>query len=446
MHKIPRPTLTEQIKLSSQYKKNYILAEMNLQKKYGDVFRIKMPFRAVYFFHPKHIKIILKDKAKDFQKSKNYKFIMPFVGKGLVTSEGELWRKQRRIVGSEFHVGAVNRYFEIFLKNTQNLFEEWDEKIQKNSPVNLSNDIARLTLWNVGGALFGIEFKKEIENIGDSLEICLQHALYRLASIIKIPAGAPTPRNLNAKKANQILNQVVLNIIQQGGNGSLNKANALLRLIHAVDEETQTQMDEQQLIDEVKTLVLAGHETTSLAISWSFYLLTLYPNYEKILLDEIREHFNGRTPTLDDLQNLKWCKAFILETMRLYPPVPSISKKSIQELDVDGVRVNPRDTVVIAPYITHRHKEFWEAPEVFLPERFLNGSKAQQDVYAYIPFSAGPRGCLGEHFAMLEAQLTFVLILQKYKIQKLNSKPIQIKPMLTLRMESDFIISLKPHA
>jgi enediyne biosynthesis protein E7 len=244
----------------------------------------------------------------------------------------------------------------------------------------------------------------------------------------------PTPGNLRAKRAEQRLNSVVRDVINRGRHGSLDKHDVLSRLLAYRDEHTGAPMAEQQVVDEVKSLILAGHETTSLALSWTFYLLAQHPEIEERLHRESAAVLGRRGPSVDAVPELEYARRVFLETMRLYPPVPGLSRDVREEEEIDGIRVHTDEMVSISPYVTHRHPGCWDRPEVFDPDRFAPERVDEIVPYSYMPFLLGRRACLGEHFGMLEGVIALAMIASRYRLERADARPIPTRPIATLRL------------
>lgn len=413
---------------------HYADAALEAFHEFGDVVRVRFPKAYVSFFHPRHVKRILRTGVLNFPKSRDYENLRPILGDGLFVSDGDLWTRQRKILAPEFRPDAVRRFLPGMVENVEQLFELWDRGGEAR-PRCVNDDFMNLTLWIVGGAMFHSGFRAEAEIIGKSLETCLRQATLQMLSMGLLRPWMPTPGNIRAKLAERRLNQVVRDVIAHGRHapGSADKHDVLSRLLIARDEHGAP-MPEQLVVDEVKSLILAGHETTSLALSWAFYLLAQNPAIEARLAMESNEVLRRHGPTVDAVPELEYARRVFLETMRLYPPVPGLSRDVREEEDFDGIRVQPHEMVSIAPYVTHRHPECWERPEVFDPDRFAPGRAEKIVPYSYMPFLLGRRACLGEHFGMLEGTIALAMIASRYRLELVSRAPIPSRPISTLRL------------
>lgn len=421
--------------------RNYARASVKLMRRYGDVVRVKLPNPGVAFFRPAHVMHVLRTNVLNYPKSREYEMLEPILGDGVFVSEGELWTRQRRLLAPEFRENTVGRFVPLMVESAEKLFADWDRRLAS-GPINVSEDMMRLTLWIVGRTLFKSEFLRETEIIGHTLETVLAHATRRMLSRGLYKSWLPTAANREAKLAERQLNDVIMGIIQSGRQGSLGTIDVLSRMIQAKDE-TGAGMSDKQLLDETKSLVLAGHETTSLALSWGFYLLAQHPEIAERLASEALRVLGDRTPVAADIPALGYARQVFLETLRIYPPVPSMSRGVVQEESIDGVRVVPGEMVFLAPFVTHRHPDHWPDAERFDPERFTPAAIDRLEPGSYMPFSLGRRACLGEHFAMIEGVLLLAMIARRYKLTLVEGEPIETRPITTLRMSRPLIMKIE---
>lgn len=425
--------------------RNYADANLELFRRHGDVVETRLPRRQLLFLRPRHVRHILRTNVRNYLKSVDYDMLRPILGDGIFVSEGDLWTRQRRLLAPEFRENAVGRFVPGIVECGERLFAEWDERARR-GPLDVSEDMMRLTLWVVGRVMFKSDFQREADVIGASLEVCLEHATLRMLSMGLYKRWLPTRGNREAARAERQLNDVIMQIIRRGRGGELGAHDVLSRMIQARDGETGATMSDQQLLDETKSLVLAGHETTSLALSWGFYLLAQHPDVLARLEDEATRVLGDRTPTADDVPRLTYARMVFLETMRLYPPVPAVSRVATRADEIDGVPVPAGGLVVVVPYVTHRHPEYWPDPERFDPERFSAERAAQIEPYSYFPFLLGRRACLGEHFAMIEGTLLLAMIARRYRLDLVSREPIATRPIATLRLARPLVMRVSPRA
>ena len=413
--------------------RNYAELGRVLHSRHGDAYRSRLPTPTLSLAHPRHLHRILRSHVLNYPKSADYDLLRPLLGNGIFVSDGELWTRQRRLLAPEFRPAAVQQFLPLLVDTIEAIFGEWDGS-GDGAERDLSDDMMRLTLWAVGGALFKSDFRAEAEAIGHALEVCLAQGTLQMMSMGLLRPWMPTPGNLRARRAEHRLNAIVRHVIARSRGGGGGDGDMLSRLLLAKDEETGSGMSDQQLLDEVKSLILAGHETTSLALSWTFYLLSQHPEVEARLVEETRRVLGGRRPTVDDVAQLEYTRMVFSETMRLYPPVPAVLRVARAADRFDGIEVAAGERIALNLYVTHRHPEFWPDPDRFDPERFAPSRADSIAPYSYLPFLIGRRACLGEHFAMLESVLALAMIVDRYRFERLDGEPIPTRPISTLRL------------
>lgn len=421
---------------------NYVETNLEIFRRYGDVVHLRAPTNILLFFRPSAVKHILRTNVLNYRKSAQYDMLRPILGEGVFVSEGDVWTRQRRLLAPEFRENAVGRFVPSMVECAQRLFADWDEKCRQ-GPIDVTEDMMRVTLWVIGRALFKGEFINETETIGHSLEVCLAHAIRRMMSMGLYKDWLPTRGNREARAAEKALNDAIHGLIRRGREGDLGTNDVLSRMMLARDSETGAMMSDKQLLDETKSLVLAGHETTSLALSWTFYLLSTHPEIEERLVEEATRVLGDQIPTAGDIAKLVYSRQVFLEAMRLYPPVPGVSRDALEADVIDGISVPKGQMVVVAPFVTHRHPAYWTNPQRFDPDRFSEKRAATIEPYSYLPFLLGRRQCLGEHFAMLEGPLLLSMILRRYSLQRVSHERIGTRPIATLRLARPLIMHVR---
>lgn len=434
--KVYKLSLSEDIAGFPSTMRNYAENAARSHRRYGDAFRSRLPAPTLLLDHPRHLHRVLRANVLNYPKSSTYEFLRPLLGNGLFLSDGDFWARQRRLVAPEFRPKSIQRFLPVIIGNVESIFAEW-ERSGEQAVRTISDDMMRFTLWVVGDAMFRSDFRAEAEEIGHALEVCLEQATLQVFLGGLLRPWMPTPGNRKAREAEQRLNAVVRKVIAHGRETGGGQADVLSRLLVAEDEQTGAKMDDQQVLDEVKSLILAGHETTSLALSWTFYLLAQHPEVEARLVQEVRSVLGdrpSRAPTTDDIPRLVYTRQVLLEAMRLYPPVPGVPRVAREDDFFDGIQVHAGEQVALSIYATHRHPEFWERPDTFDPERFSEARADSITPYSYLPFLLGRRACLGEHFAMLEGVVALAMMVGRYHFQRADFEPIPTRPISTLRL------------
>jgi cytochrome P450 len=456
----PRPTpksfvrrdlpLAQELRRLPEFVSNYAGDQLVHHRRHGDVFFRRVGTPSVHLCHPQLIEHVLRSNVLNYVKGPDYDFLRPLIGDGIFVSEGDMWKRQRRLLAPEFRAKEVARFLPVFEAELERLYGEWDEPaVRAGGAVDLNASMMRLTLRILGTAIFQSDFEPLIEVAREAFEACLSQATRQMVSMGLLKTWLPTPGNQRARMASQRLDDGVHGLIararrrtEQAGHVGcpVGGVDMLSRMLVAVDPDTGVGMSEQQLVDEVKSLILAGHETTSLALTWTFHLLLAHPEVAARLRSEVRGVLGGRHVQVDDVARLPYTRQVLLESMRIYPPVPAVTRRALADDEFFGVRVRAGESVTIPIYVVHRHREFWSQPERFDPERFTPERVAKLDPYCYLPFLRGRRACLGEHFAMLEAIVVLASIVDRYDLQRIGAEPIGIRPVATLRSTRPLIV------
>jgi cytochrome P450 len=305
----------------------------------------------------------------------------------------------------------------------------------------------RLTQRTAGLAFFNLDLNNEADTVGRTFTMLLA-LLLKYSFFPFPPLWVPTPRNRRLQAGLETLNKVVYGIIaerrKRASHPGMDTGDLLSMLLAARDEETGEGMSDQQLRDEVMTLLIAGYETTSVALSWTWYLLSQHPNVEQRLHAELDRVLGGQVPTVDSLDKLPYTRMVIQEAMRLYPPAFGLTRRAIAEDEIGSYRIEANSIIFVSQYCTHRHPAFWEEPEVFDPERFTPERSAGRPRFAYFPFGGGPRQCIGNNFAIMEAQLVLATIAQRYYLRLVPGHPVEPQVLVTMRPRYGLPMTLHP--
>ncbi|TME06375.1 MAG: cytochrome P450 [Chloroflexi bacterium] len=416
----------------------------NLRKKYGDIvrFRVLGPVFLNMFFHPNDIDYVLRRNHQNFQKGAALEIFKSLLGEGLLTSEGSFWLRQRRLAQPAFHRQRVAALAPIMTGATATMLERWQAFEQNGQSVDVSVEMTNLTFQIVAKALFSINVEGEVDAVGRAFTVALEQINYRL-NHLALPDQFPTRHNRRYLQARRVLDSLVYDIIQQRRRTTEDRGDLLSMFLLARDEETGEQMSDKQLRDEVMTMILAGHETTANTMTWIFYLLAQHPVVERKLQAELASVLGGRAPSLTDLANLPYTRMIIDEALRLYPPAPGISRKAVADDEIGGYTIPAGSEIAVSQYVTHRHPDFWDRPEAFDPERFLPERSAQRPHFAYFPFGGGPRLCIGNAFALMEAHLILATIAQRYQLRLVPGHPVVPEPLVTLRPRFGLMMTLQ---
>lgn len=396
--------------------------------------------------HPDGVRRVLQENNHNYPKSDLTKKVMgPILRDGLFTSEGSAWLRQRRLMQPQFHRRSVAAFGEIMGRTTHSMLERWEGYARSGTPVDVSEEATRLALGIVTDALFHTHLGDEPEIIGRAMDALVEEINYRFQVPFYPPMWVPTARNRRMREARDTLDRVVQNIIEEKRRDGAGE-DLLALLMHARDEVTGETMPDAQLRDEVKTLLVAGHETTANALSWAFYLLARHPEAEGRLREELEGVLGpgDRAPTLADLPRLPYARRVLDETIRLYPPAWITDRQALGDDVVCGHRVPAGTRIVLLPYVTHRHPDLWEDPDRFDPDRFLPERSAGRPRFAYFPFGGGPRQCIGRDMALAEAHLVLASVLRRFRLRPASGEPVEPQPLVTLRPKGGVRMFVEP--
>lgn len=403
-------------------------------RQFGDIVRMRFVFSDTYLiYHPDSVKHVLQENNRNYNKDVyTYKLFRPFLGQGLLLNDGESWLHQRRLMQPAFHRKRIATYGTIMTGATVDLLERWQSSAQQDSTLDIAQEMMRLTLGIVGQTLFSIDLSDDTNTIGPALSTLLkQLGNYMYAPFP--PISVPTPRNRRLLAANRSLEQVIYRMIAERRQQNIDTGDLLSMLLSARDEETGQGMNDQQIRDELMTMLLAGHETTANTLTWTWYLLSQHPEVERRFYSEVDEVLGSTIPTIDHLIDLKYTNMVLEEALRLYPPACIFSRKAIADDELQGYPIPANSIILVSPYATQHHPDYWPDPERFDPERFIPERSADRPHYAYFPFSSGPRKCIGSSFAMMEAQLILATIAQRYQLRLVTGHPVEPQMLVTLR-------------
>ncbi|MBX3193203.1 MAG: cytochrome P450, partial [Labilithrix sp.] len=407
---------------------------MGARATYGDVVRFKFgPFDYYMVTDPEVVRHVLLDNAKAYTKSRNYLGLKIVLGEGLLTSEGDLWRRQRKLAQPAFHRARLAGFTSQMTRATRDMLDRWRrEDLGASSSFCVHEEMMRLTFRIVGLTLFSADVDGDAREVGRALDTALRWANDYAESLVRIPPYIPTPANLRFKRAMKTLDGIVYRLIaDRRAQGSTNAGygdDLLGMLMEAVDDGSDgagepgglapserggARMSDQQLRDEIITMVLAGHETTANLLSWTFSLLARHPEVEARVRDEARRVLGDRDPVLEDVKSLEYTRLVLEEALRLYPPAWIFERQNIEPDVLGGYPVEAGSIIGVCPYVIHRHPAHWDDPEAFDPDRFRPERAEKRPRYTYLPFGGGARTCIGNHFAMMEAQIILAMIVRQ---------------------------------
>ncbi len=408
---------------------------------HGDVVGFHMlhlPY--VLLTNPEAIRHVLVENHKNYEKSRNYIGLKHVLGQGLVTSEGELWRRQRRLAQPAFHRERIQSFVRAMSECTADMLGRWEGE----NELDVHKEMMRLTFRVVGRALLSRDLDGDASAIGEALTVGLHWANDYAETLFPIPPSVPTLKNMRLKKAMKTFDDLIFGAIAERRREG-HKDDLLSMLLEARDEETGEAMSDNLLRDELITMVSAGHETTANALSFALYLLSKHPSWLRAVRDEAKSVLGDRLPEIDDVKKLPTAAMVIEETMRLYPPVWVFERRALEEDRFEDFVIPKDATVGISPYVLHRSAKHWENPEGFDPTRFDARGKEGRHKYAYMPFGGGPRTCIGNVFALTEATIVLAMIARRFRMDLFPGHTMELDALVTLRPKGGLRMQVREH-
>ena len=445
--KPPGPRSLSPLSSASALQRDPIRFASDIWQRYGDVVHFRFLFWPAYvLYHPDQVKRVLQENHRDYNKNfPMMKAAQEIFGNGLFTNDGASWLRQRRLMLPSFHRKRLTSLGRLMSEAAAAMLERWPRTDPGDVPVEISQEMMRLSLRIAGLALFSHDLTNEVDRIGRTFTT-LGPLISRYTTLPFPPLWVPTPRNRRLLAGLGTLNTVIYTLITERRKqpADMDAPDLLSMLLAARDEESGLGMSDQQLRDEVLTLLLGGHETTAMALTWTWYLLSQHPLVERRLHAELDTVLSGQLPAVEHLDALPYTRMVIQEAMRLYPPVFGFTRFATASDEIGGYPVPAKSIMFLSAYCTHRHPAFWEEPEVFDPERFTPERSAGRPHFAYFPFGGGPRQCIGNTFAMMEAQLVLATIAQRYSLRLVPGHSVVPQVLLTMRPRYGLPMTIHP--
>jgi cytochrome P450 len=429
----PGPRSAIPFKVAAQFRGDVLGNLTRLARQYGDSVWFRSAWRDIYlFYHPDAIRDVLVTHDSRFIKGPALRQAKDMLGEGLLTSEGEFHKRQRRLAQPAFHPQRVATYADVMVQFAERMGRTW----RTGQICDIHEQMMQLTLEVVSKTLFDADVASEVAAIGAAMDVTV-----RMFTRAMIPFGwllnfVPfLPSNIRFLRAKHMVDQTIAGFIRQRRAAGVDRGDLLSMLLRATDAEGDgSGMSDRHLRDECITLFSAGHETTANALTFTWYLLAQHPEVEATLREELRSVLGGRPPTNADVPRLPYTRAVLAESMRLYPPAWAIGREVMADnVEIAGYRLKPKAVVLISQWVTHRDERFWPDPQRFDPRRWLDHKSDTRPRYAYFPFGGGSRGCIGESFAWMEATLIIATLAQRWRMDLLDPPPVHLQPTITLR-------------
>lgn len=408
-------------------------------RRYGDVVSFRLGPRRIFLLnHPDLVEDVLVTQNRKFGKHFALRMTQLTLGNGLLTSEGDFWRRQRRLAQPAFHRERIATYAAVMVAYTDRMLAGWEEGQVRDA----QKDMMQLTQEIVAKTLFDADIEGDSADATVAMETLARTFAEGVGRVFHFPEHWPTPTNLRRRRAVHRLDRILLEIIARRRASGEDRGDLLSMLLHAQDEDDGGQMTDHQLLDEARTLFMAGHATAANTLAWVWFLLANHPEVEARLHAELDEVLAGRLPTFDDLPRLTYAEMVVTEALRFYPTVWLMGREAIEPCEVGGYRVRVGTTLYMSQWVIHRDPRWFDDPESYRPERWADGLLKRLPRYAYFPFGGGPRICIGNSFAMMEATLLLATIARRFRLALTPDAKVTPLPALTLRPEAGVKVQL----
>lgn len=439
------PQIPSLISYLLQARRDFPHVLFKLSQEYGGVVHLNYGPRLTFFVTgPKGVEQILQRNQHAYQGfNHSHVQLRPLLGNGLLTSEGEIWLKHRRLAQQAFHKAQLQTLSKLMTLTVKNFIEKWDARIDRTATVNIGDEMGLMTLGVVSESLFGTKMGQRAIEVRDAWPLVLDHMVARMLNPLRVPEQIPSPGNRQYKRSLGTLNDAVYSLIAAHRAADADTENLLGMLIAARDQKLATHFDDQELRDEVMTILLAGHETCANALTWTLYMLARHPEVQERLAAEADSVLGGRPATYEDLPQLPYAAMVFNEGLRLYPPAWIMARDVLEDDEVEGFHIPKGALVFLSPYVTHRRSEFWETPLSFNPEHFSAEQVVNRPRFAYFPFGGGQRQCLGKNFALIEAQLALPMLVQKYRFSVAPPSAEAAYPAYNMRPQNPIFLKLE---
>jgi cytochrome P450 len=398
---------------------------------FGDIYRVFAPARGVYNYvinHPDDIKRVLLSNHRNYTKGEGMDRVKILLGNGIMTSEGDFWRRQRRMMQPSFHRRVIDQFSRLIREVNDKFAARWAETSARGEAINISDDASELTLEIVLRSIFGSDLERLEREFG--------------ANPFEVVAKEQN-RDLKFAFRFRSLTKLVAQLINGRRSTPEEHFDFLSMLMATRDRESGAAMSDKEMIDEVLTLIVAGHETTAAALTWTWYLISQHPDTAERLQAEADRTAADATLGLDAAEGLQFTHQVLQEALRLYPPGWLITRRTLEADELGGFPIAPRTDVFISPYLLHRHPDYWSEPEQFRPERFAGADAEERHRFSYIPFAVGPRHCIGENIAMFEMLVHVHAMSRRFRLTRASDEPIELEAQINLRPRSNLMMKVE---
>ena len=415
---------------------------MDAWREYGDVVHFRGPLTIDLVVHPDGVQRVLRDNYRNYRRPGFVADkLRTIVGDGLVAAEGDRWATARRNSQPAFHPGLTAECVRIFTETVEEMLDRWETAVERGEPLDVKSEMMHLSLANLGKALFQANWRESAATVEPIVALALAHTHRRLTSPVdpqRFPLRSTRAFNAGLAELDRIIYATIDERRRAGGGSDL-----VSILLGVRDRETGAPLTDRQIRDELIGFFIAGHETVSSALTWAWYLLSKHPDSLRRVADEADRVIGDRTPTEEDLPRLEFTTRVLLEAMRMYPPIFVLMRCAQEDDTIGGYDVPAGSNIVLCPYVTHRHPDFWTNPEGFDPDRFTPERAAGLHRMAFFPFSGGARKCIGNRFAMTQMPLVLAMVSRRFDVSLVPGVPVVPEPAISLRPRDPVLVTIE---
>jgi cytochrome P450 len=440
----PGPSRLTTLSLVRNLQRDRVRFFQELWRRYGDFVRIPLGHRTFYVLNDAdHIEWVLRANYRNYKKAAMFNDERrSALGDSLLTSHDEFWLRQRRLSQPAFQPQALNSYVGSMARIAGEELDQWRAR-PGSQPFEIGAPLTAITIRIASEVLFGVDLRDEAEHISSSVHAVVDVGSSRIAAVTKMPLWWPSRAHRRFRRGLEYLDELVYRIVDRRANDA-SGMDVLSRLIRARDEDTGAGMSRKALRDEVITFLIAGHESTAAGLAWTAYLVGTHPDVEERLRAEVREVLGDRPPSVADLPKLEYTSWVVQEAMRLYPPSWLFDREAVDADRLGNHELPAGAMLLIVPIVLHRHPRYWIDPERFDPLRFQPERTAARHPFAYVPFSAGPRQCIGNRFALIESIIVTAMMAQRFRVTVVPEHPIELMAVIALRPKHGVLVRLEP--
>lgn len=407
-----------------------------MREEYGDLVRLRLgPHRAFLVTHPDLVRHVLLGNGGGYARGGVfYDTLTEFLGQGQLTSTGPHWLRLRRMTQPVFKRERLLPFCKTINEQTSVILDRWNLASRSGEAVDVSRDLSELTLSVVGRTVFGVDLGSEAGAVGQATTDVIDYVMSRSEATVPLPSWLPTPLGIRYRRARKVLDDLIYGVIAERRASGSFPDDLLSMMMQARDEESGEGMTDEQLRDQVVTMLMAGHETTANALSWACYLLALNPDRANRLVADVDDILRGEMPEAGHVPRLDYVRMVVEESMRIYPPAWFFGRAVLQDDVMAGHPVPAGSMVIVSPYVVHHHPDFWDRPAAFVPERFDASNSEGRHPYSYIPFGGGAHFCVGKNLAMLEAVMVLASLVSRFRLKLVDGYRAEMDPGLSLRI------------